>query len=181
MIVFDGQSGNNVPDPGSVPTLVMADRGEPWVNTSQNGQGFYALDVTVADRVGPVLGGWERSVVVMVGGVQDVEDGADADAVLDAFETYAGLLRDLGADRVIATTITGSVNFDATEEAMRVAANALIAGSAAFDAVVDIAALDPERAGDGVHWTEAGAQVVADALAPVLDAQVLALMGGGGG
>src|SRR5690606_6932946 len=94
---------------------------------------------------------------------------------------YAAAARAAGFSHVIMCTITGNDLNTAGQELVRQAVNPLLLAdaSAAFDTVVDIAAvpgLDDWTNEtyyldiDHIHWTGAGASLAAATVAPALDA-----------
>jgi hypothetical protein len=147
----------------------MAGRGLPWVTIAVSGQAFSSLDDSLSMRARDLHASFDRTVVVLVGGTSDLIEGDTAAQVLTDFEAYAAAHRALGADAVVATTVTPSTLLNATAEARRVEVNALILASDAFDRVVDVAGLENLAVSDGTHWTAASAQRVADLVGPTLD------------
>lgn len=146
----------------------------PWVTIAISGTAWSTLDNTLTARAAP-LASYEQTVVVLVGGTSDLIEGDTAATALADLESYVATYRTLGADRIIGTTVTPSSLFNAGMETQRVALNTATLASDVFDDVVDLAAipeladnLDTDYYYDGTHWTAAGAQFAADAVAAAL-------------
>jgi lysophospholipase L1-like esterase len=160
----------------------MLGRDVPWSNVSISGTSWSTLATTAVSRADHVIKNADKTVLIMCGGTSDVLENDSAATILSDMESYANNRRAAGVDYIINTTITGYTSFTGPQEAVRVAANALIEASSVWDAVVDLAAVpeldDPTDVtyySGGLHWTAAGAQVVADEIAPALDEALEAL------
>lgn len=181
--MFDGQSLNNVPSASNMPSLTMAGRTTPWRNVATTAWSWTQLAANAASRRDPVLQNAGRTLLVLTGGLSDILlEGNTAAQVLADMEAYAASARAAGADRIIGSTIAPSTALSAPQDAIRLAANALILASTAWEAAVDIVAdsrlQNPANTtyySDGSHWTAAGAEIATAALSPVVTAQIAAL------
>lgn len=196
VVIFDGQSlpgWPTVTSPFNFPNLILADRprlvgGIPGVA----GLSWTQLDndaVTYREGV-PVAGRWHRylrlsDVLVydMTGGTTQIGLGSTAAALYASEGAIAQQFKDvctvLGVTGyVLGSTTTPSSTFDAGEEAVRVAANALKLTDAAgyYDDCVDLTAdaclEDPLGAcySDGTHPSLLGRQTIAAYKGPAIDA-----------
>lgn len=193
-VVFDGQSHNLLPgnvEPAppweaisgpehlNYPSRLMAGRGIPWTNVAIGGASWTTLATTAATRLWPIAGTATATILVMVGGTNDITDGdTGAQAYADAV-SYAEAARTNGFGPIIAGTIPGAASLNASHETQRQSHNALLLanGDGAFDYVVDFDATaladwtDPVYYfTDEIHWVAAGAQLAAETVAPYLDA-----------
>lgn len=180
-MVFDGQSGNNVPDTAPMPSLAMAAIGLPHAVVAINGQSWTDLATTATTRRDRVLNQANHTILVLAGGFQDLvgEHDSAATALADMV-AYAASARAAhrGAElQIVGCTITPSTACTGSDETNRVALNASILASGAWEGHVDLATLpqldDPTDAtyySDGTHWTAAGATAAAAALAPAIAA-----------
>ena len=150
-------------------------------NVAVGSAAWHDLALTAVDRLFPYGGVALSTALVMNGGQSDLWDGESGAQVYAEEVAYAAAARAAGFDVVVAITICPG-QYSEAEEAARLEHNDLLLADASggFDAVVDVAAL-PELADPtdltyydalGIHWTEAGAQIAADALAPVLQANL---------
>lgn len=175
-VVFDGQSLNNSPSSASYPAQLMSGRSVPWSNVAINGTAVDALAVTAPTRRDPVLAHSASSALVFVGGQSDLVLDDSAATLLSDLESYAAAARAAGAGRIIMATIPPSTAYSGPQETERVAVNALIRASSAWDAVVDLASVaelsnpgDATYYADGLHWTAAGAAAAASSVGSTLD------------
>ena len=176
-VVFDGQSYNLAPSPEvSYPAQVMASSDDTWSVVALADTSWTVLATTADERTRP-SGGFD--VLVMSGGFTDLAREYDtAEQVLADELAYAKAARARGFDAVIVLTIPPStVLYDRLgQEAQRVEHNRLLlVESTGFDAVVNIEVpcIDDPLSGcyfDGTHYTELGAGIVAELVAPVVEA-----------
>ena len=182
--VFDGQSLSILGRfPSKVMTAMDAATGlSLWSrNVAVGSAAWHDLALTAVDRLFPYGSVALSTALVMNGGQSDLWDGESGAQVYAEEVAYAAAARAAGFDVVVAITICPG-QYSEAEEAARLEHNDLLLADASggFDAVVDVAAL-PELADPtdltyydalGIHWTEAGAQIAADAVAPVLQAKL---------
>jgi hypothetical protein len=159
-----------------MPSFVMEGSSVPWVSIALNGWAWSSLAVNQVMRAASLVGGFEKTVVVMTGGTQDLQEGDTELMIINDMQAYAAALRTLGVDKIIVTTITPSVNFDATEESRRQTVNDLLLVADDYDAVVDVASIpelgdhtDLTYYSDGTHLTPVGAQIMGDEISFVLN------------
>ena len=184
LIVGDGQSHSNIPMGFAIPNVVSTDLGYPLSSVGVGGSSWSTLLTTVHTRLGPVLSDDASStaVLLMIGGSQDIVEGDTAATVYADAVAYAAAARSLatGPLYIVAATIPpvgpnvlSNNHFTEAEEAVRVAANALMLADAsgAFDAAVDIGIApydDPTDPTyfqvDQTHLTELGAQGIAQGI-----------------
>ena len=184
LIVGDGQSHSNIPTGFAIPDVVSMELGYPLSNVSVGGSSWSTLLTTVHSRLGPVLpdDASSTAVLLMIGGTQDIVEGDTAATVYADAVAYAVAARSLAAGPlyIVAATIPpagpnvlNNQHFTEAEEAVRVAANALILadGSGAFDAAVDITVApydDPSDPTyfqvDQTHLTEVAARGIAQEI-----------------
>jgi len=175
LVVFDGQSLNRVPVP-DYPALAMAGiRGAEAENVAVNGAAWNQLSEDVRTRRDPhAEEGF--AILVLVGGTSDVASGDDGPTIYGDMAAYATSAREAGFDQIIAATIQPATNTTPEEDAARSEANRLLLADdlGAFDEVVDLAGtpgLDDASGPayfDGVHPTQQGAQLMADAIRPAI-------------
>jgi lysophospholipase L1-like esterase len=191
LIVGDGQSHSNTPMGFAIPDVVSEELGYPLSNVSVGGSSWSTLLTTVHSRLGPVLPDDVAStaVLLMIGGTQDIVEGDTAATVYADAVAYAAAARSLatGPLLIVAATIPpagpnvlSNNHFTEAEEAVRIAANALVLAdeSGAFDAAIDIGIApydDPTDATyfqvDQTHLTELGARGIAqDIVIPAVEA-----------
>lgn len=124
------------------------------------------------------------TIVIGVGGTTDYALNRTGAQVYADEVSWANSVRAAGADYIIQTTTTPSTTFTAPQDTNRINGNILVMADAsnAFDYSIDLAG-DPRLSNpidttyynpDGTHPNSAGAQVIADLIAPALDA-ILAL------
>jgi hypothetical protein len=154
--------------------------GIPWSNVGIGGASWTQLARNRTQRFGQWVPPFGTGIWVGCGGTTDLSVELDTGATIYAdYWAYTDAARAAGFDYVIATTITPSTSFSGPVETQRLAANTAILADASnkFDAVCDFAA-DP-RLDDpadttyyttGLHFTNAGADVAAELMAPYLTA-----------
>jgi lysophospholipase L1-like esterase len=182
LIVADGQSHSVVPLGAAIPDVVGMELDHPVSNVARGGTSWSTLLTTIDTRLAPALPDDPSSttVLLMIGGSTDVAEGDSAATVYEDAVAYATAARALAAGNlyiVVATippiepNLLNQYHFTEAEEAVRVAANALILADAsgAFDAAVDIAVApyddppDPTYVQvDQTHLTLAGARGIAE-------------------
>jgi lysophospholipase L1-like esterase len=191
LIVGDGQSHSNFPMGFAIPNVVSTELGYPLSSVGVGGSSWSTLLTTVHTRLGPVLSddGSSTAVLLMIGGTQDIVEGDTAATLYADAVAYAAAARSLatGPLYIVAATIPpagpnvlSNHHFTEAEEAVRVAANALMLedGSGAFDAAIDIGIApydDPTDPTyfqvDQTHLTELGARGIAeDIVIPAVEA-----------
>jgi len=175
IVVFDGQSLNNVQTP-DFPALAMAGLHVDGVNVAVNGRSWEQLAVDAkARRDQYARKGY--AILVLVGGTSNVTGGEDGPTIHERMATYADSARKAGFRYVIATTIQPSSGESPAENKAREEANRLILDDDdAFDEVVDLAGTpgldDPAGPSyvDGFgHPSEEGAKRMAEAVRPAID------------
>lgn len=179
LVVFDGQSLNNIPSGGDMPAAVMNGRGVAWANVSISGQAWSTLAGSASKRCHPLATSHGTSVLILNGGQSDILNTGDDDTAATALadmESYADNARTAGFDTIIACTLPPSTSFDADDETQRLALNAAIRTSDSWDEVVDLAAnedlddaSDLTYYSDGLHWTAVAAAAAASSVGAVLD------------
>jgi hypothetical protein len=175
IVVFDGQSLNNVPKP-DFPALAMAGLDADGVNVAVNGRAWEQLAVDAGTRRDPYA---KRgyAILVLVGGTSNVTGGEDGPTIHERMASYADSAREAGFRYVIATTIQPSTGESEAQNAAREEANQLILDDDdAFDEVVDLAGTpgldDPAGPSyvDAIgHPSEEGARRMADAVRPAIE------------
>jgi hypothetical protein len=175
IVVFDGQSLNNVPTP-NFPALAMAGLDADGVNVAVNGRAWQQLAVDAGTRRDPYA---KRgyAILVLVGGTSNVTGGEDGPTIHERMASYADSARDAGFRYIIATTIQPSTGETPAQNEARAEANRLILDDDdAFDDVVDLAGTpgldDPSSPSyvDAIgHPSKEGAQRMADAVRPALE------------
>lgn len=129
-----------------------------------------------AKRVDQLVGNSEVAILVDIGCQKELATlGLSAAQTLSEITDYMTARRAAGWDQIVASTVPGSTFYDAAAETQRLALNDLIRASAAFDAVIDLAAdprlddgADLTYFADGVHFTAEGADVAASIAVPTL-------------
>jgi hypothetical protein len=182
-VVFDGQSHNLVPADKSYPSYLMSGRRLSWTNVAVGGQGWTQLRTTAATRLFPQFKGAQTTILIMNGGTQNMLDNQTGAQIYADAWLYADQARAAGADYVICTTIQNAGPFfgsptEAQESARQVANGLILADSLGkFDEVVDITQSPLDNTGDQyyyfldrVHMNPQGAKIMADFVAPALDA-----------
>lgn len=183
--LFDGNSIGNYPTlADSYPTQMLASTGYVGRNVAISGAAWASLGASplanppFRRRASIFLNGGQATAYLMVGGIQDVQNGLTAAQVYTVHKNQADLARSYNPGLlIIDSTITPYSSLPGAQETVRVDANALIMADVdnKFDAQVDLSALmpDPNNAtyyGDGLHPTVAGAAVIAAAMAAAVDA-----------
>ena len=190
LIIGDGQSHSNTPSGFAIPDVVSTELGYALSSVGVGGSSWSTLLTTVDTRLGPVLSDNAAStaVLLMIGGTHDIVEGDTAATVYADAVAYAAVARSLatGPLYIVAATIPpigpnvlSNYHFTEAEEAVRIAANALMLEdpSGAFDAAVDIAIApydDPTDPTyfqvDQVHLTQLGAHDIAkDIVIPAVE------------
>jgi hypothetical protein len=187
-VLFDGNSINNYPGNSQTsatayPAQFLDSVSYKGKNVAVSGSGWASLDAVNNGNGNPPFSRraaiygecGQTSVYLMVGGIQDYQFGSTAAQAYDLHVVQAGLARAAGFDIVIDSTCTPASSVVGAIETERVAGNVLILADAdtAFDAVVDLDDLLPNPAdttyySDGLHPTEAGALVIANAMKAAL-------------
>lgn len=186
LVVFDGQSLPAVPSVQNFPHLVMAGRGLPYHSGCIGAASWTTLATTATNRVDLPQRAHDRAVLVLCGGYTDIvgEGQTGAEALADQ-ESYATARRTAGFDKVIACTMTYGTATSAGNITKIGDYNTLVRANsgAPWDGIADFAAQselsDPSNStyfdADGLHYKQAGAQIAANTLAPVLDAVLASL------
>lgn len=137
------------------------------------GTTFATRATTATTRVDPLLAATDRRVVLVSdGGTSDLLADLTSTQVLAAMDSYHDARRTAGADLIAIPTVVKASTMTAGQDTQRQALNtALLADptAAGADLVVDIAGLpdladptDTDWFYDGLHYTAAAAQLVAD-------------------
>ena len=195
-IIFEGQSLNNYPtDSGmepehgypwhlvrgrrlALPYDIPAVSGTPlrsvgWTNpVDPFNEDLYT---TLEERIAPLIGRDEKTIVIICGATTDVQLGETGAQIHTDFENHALALRDFGADHVIATTIPPATIFDAGMDTARIDANNLLLANtnSLFRTVVDLTQdpvlddyTDTDYFPDGVHFSNLAAIAMANLVWP---------------
>ena len=186
-IVFDGDSitegsGVAIPYDYSYPSQLcrLCDSAPKQDNIAAGGQKIQ--DTTAATAAIKFVGdnsSYTNIVVVAMFGHNDINSARSAAQVTADIDSYiASIVADSATTFIIGLTILPSSNFDAGEETIRGTVNTHIKDTAAFDAVVDVAAnvllddySDATYYTDGIHCTIAGNAVIASDVFDELVAQ----------
>lgn len=177
--MFDGQSLMTTPTglSASIKLFAVTGGNVTTPNHAVAATTYATRAGTQASRYGATLNAHRRSTVLDLGGQSDLWADMSAATLYAAALSYWNTLRAAGADFIVPCTIPHALNFQLapTQNAERLAYNALLRASTDVDDVVDVAA-DPRFANpqdttyfaDGLHPTEAGAQVIAELADAVL-------------
>lgn len=177
---FDGQSNSLFPDGAisyagnSYPNVVMDEIGldHLWYLVAVGGSTYDQRRATAPANLDAHLPLRTSGVLFSEGGVTELLAGSTAAQTIAEALAYNTERRAAGWDLIIGNTVTPStLYFTAGEEAERVAYNAAIVADPSLigaDAVADWAAIpeladstNPTFYGDGIHYTAAGALLVA--------------------
>jgi hypothetical protein len=179
-VIFDGQSLNWSPaKPNNYPTKLLSGRGLNSANVAISGFAWVQLKNLINDRMAHHLLRAPITIVIGVGGTTDYALNRTGAQVYADEVSWANSVRAAGADYIIQTTTTPSTVFSGAQDSNRINGNLLVMADAsnAFDYSVDLAG-DPRLSNpidttyynpDGTHPNNAGAQVIADLIAPALD------------
>ncbi len=167
--------------PNQTLTLLNADTFSYTIyNKGINGQTAATIDTNFASQLastGPL--GRVQNVIEVLAGINDLFAGTTAAAAYVSLQSIWSKARAAGY-KVVAVTLTPANTV--TPDSLRTSLNTLILSNAAlYDAVADIGADATVGCagcqnnatyyqGDGVHWTTAGAAIVAGLAKPAVEA-----------
>jgi hypothetical protein len=180
--VFDGQSNVLAPEWSmSFAKKLMYARfaGRPYQVPAVGGSTYAERSGWAAERTDPHVDMAPCAVLITHGGESELLHGFVARALADTIQGYISQRRATGFDVVVLPTIPPSTAFTAQQDAERRTFNdGLRRGyfrTMGADVLVDVAAIpelqdpnDRRYFQDGVHYTDAGASLVADAYSRAL-------------
>ena len=164
LLAFEGQSLMNIPADGGLavvlPPLLSTDTYP--VNGCINGTSMDTRSSSVASRIDQHAPRYTTSVCIFSNGQAEIQADDSGESIQAEEETYAAARRSAGFDYVIASTMPpliveespGEYGITAEQEIERLAYNAALRASNAYDAIIDLDA-DPLFS----TWTTAGYNV----------------------
>jgi hypothetical protein len=180
--VFDGQSNALSPEWSlSFPKKLMTGRfaGRPYQVPAKGGTTYADRSGWAAERTDPHVGMAACAVLISHGGESELLQGYSARALADAIQSYIAQRRAAGFDVIVVPTIPPSTWFTAQQDAERRTFNdGMRRGyyrTVGADVLVDVDAIpelqDPNDGryfDEGIHYTDAGSTLVADAYSRAL-------------
>jgi hypothetical protein len=170
--VFDGQSLLNSPTTGLAPPyVVMSGVQVPFHIAAISGTTFAQRSPSVSERVdAKIKSVGKGSVYVNLGGYSDIVGGMTGAAAAASAISNAQARKAAGFTKAIECTQPDNTQMTTAQHTERLAYNAAVLASNAFDYVIDLAsvpglvATDASLFSDGLHFTQAGANLVASAM-----------------
>jgi hypothetical protein len=138
----------------------------------------HASRLGIIQELGEGATGYEKSILILTGGFSDAVSGDTAQDIYDWKSALATTARGYGFDTVIALTMPEAKWITGAAADEYYGHNPLLLADAdgAFDAVVDIDPLlvnnwpsETDLFPDGVHFADPAAQIVAKAIAAIID------------
>ena len=176
LAVFDGQSLLNSPATGLAPPhVLMTGVKAPFHIAAVSGTTFAQRAASVVERVDAKLKAYSKGgVYVNLGGYSDIVGGmTGANAAASAISN-AQARKAAGFSKVIECTQPDNTQMTSGQHTQRLAYNAAILESSVFDSIIDLASVpglvasDASLFSDGLHFTQAGANLVASVMEPIV-------------